>query len=173
MMEKRETEIIEQSGDDDYDAAVLYYEEKGLRIEFNKRIKSLKLDGQARAELFLRFKELYEHGGFKCAYCDEKMGLKYGDNELAFTVDHIEAQVDGGTDNIFNLTFCCQSCNSMKGDKDAGWFVKNVKRLKARKRKREYWKARISSQKDKGLRDSYEQIFQHTKAKQEKGGEKP
>ena len=29
-MEKRETEIIEQSGDDDYDAAVFYYKEKKI-----------------------------------------------------------------------------------------------------------------------------------------------
>lgn len=146
---------------------VAYLMKKGVtRKEFDKRAKLLKLDEQGKEELYRGFAELYEHAGFKCAYCNERMELKYGDNELAFTIDHVEARACGGTDSIFNLTFCCQSCNSMKGDKDAGWFVKNVKRLKARKRKREYLKARISSQKDKQIRDSFKDIFQHINAKE-------
>ena len=164
-MEKGETEIIEQSGDDDYDAAVLfYYEKKILRPEFNKRIKSLKLDEQAKEELFNRFSEIYNNG-FTCAYCEQRMELKYGDTELAFTIDHIEAQVHGGTDNIFNLTFCCQSCNSMKKDKDADWFADNVKRLKLRKNKRETFKARKATEKDKLTRESFKDIFEVMNAK--------
>ena len=141
--------------------------EEKLRIAFNKRTKNLKLDEHAREELFNRFSELYRCGGFKCAYCNERMELKYGDTELAFTIDHIEAQVHGGTDNIFNLTFACQSCNSMKGNKDVGWFVRNVKRLKLRKQKREHWKARNSTKKDEQTRDAYKDIFERVNAKKE------
>ena len=95
------------------------------------------------------------------------MELKYGDTKLAFTIDHIKAQVHGGTDDIFNLTFCCQSCNSMKKDKNAGWFADNVKRLKLRKKKNEYWKARKTSNKDKQTRESYKEIFKIVEVKKE------
>ena len=141
--------------------------EEQLRKEFDKRVKVLKLDEEAKEELFDRFSELYKYGGFKCAYCDERMELKWGDTELAFTIDHIEARARGGTDNIFNLTFCCQSCNSMKGDKDVEWFTNNVKRLKLRKKKNEYWKARKSSKKEEREREAFKDIFQHINAKKE------
>ena len=135
-----------------------------LRKEFDKRTKLLKLDEHAKEGLYRRFSELYKYGGFKCAYCDERMELKWG-TELAVTIDHIKAQVHGGTDNIFNLTFCCQSCNSMKGGKEAGWFAANVQRLKIRKKKNEYWKARKASKKDEEVRESYKDIFEHLGAK--------
>lgn len=137
-----------------------------LRTEFNKRTKTLKLDEQAKEELFNRFSELYSNG-FKCAYCKERMELKYEDNELAFTIDHIEPRVRGGSNNIRNLTFCCQSCNSMKKDKDAGWFADNVKRLKLRKQKREHFKAKKSTKKDEQLRKAYRDIFEMRDAKNE------
>jgi len=132
-----------------------------------ERIKSLKLQKEEKEQLFNRFSELYTSGGFKCAYCDERMELKYGDTELAFTIDHILAQVHGGSDNIQNMTFACLSCNSMKGDKDAGWFINNVKRLKLRKKKREYWKARKASKKDARTREAFKDIFQMVNAKKE------
>ena len=138
--------------------------ERELKAEFDKRVKVLKLDEQAKEELFNRFSELYNNG-FKCAYCNERMELKYGDTELAFTIDHIGAQVHGGTDNIFNLTFACQSCNSMKKDKDVEWFVRNVKRLKLRKQKREHFKARNSTKKDEQTREAFKDIFKHIEAK--------
>ena len=141
--------------------------EEELRTEFNKRIKSLKLDEHAKEELFNRFSELYKYGGFKCAYCDERMELKWSDTELAFTIDHVFAKVRGGSDSIHNLTFACQSCNSMKKDKDAGWFANNVKRLKLRKKKRETWKARKSTKKDEQTKKSYEEIFQMVNVKKE------
>ena len=138
-----------------------------IKEEFDKRVKLLKLDEQAKEELFRRFSELYKYGGFKCAYCDERMELKWGDTELAFTIDHIEARARGGTDNIFNLTFACQSCNSMKKDKDAGWFANNVKRLKLRKKKREYFKAQKATKRDERTRDAYKDIFLMVNAKKE------
>ena len=140
-------------------------EKEKLRTIFNKRIKKLLIDAQAKDELFERFIELFNHGGFKCAYCNRRMGLKWGDNEISFTIDHVLARSRGGTDNIHNITFACQSCNSMKGDKDAGWFAANVNKSKVRKQKREMRKARKTSKKDKKLRESYKQIFQHAKVR--------
>ena len=140
-----------------------------LKKEFDKRVKTLKLDEQAKEGLFRRFSELYKYGGFKCAYCDEQMVLKWGDTELAFTIDHVLARVHGGSDSIHNLTFACQSCNSMKGNKDVGWFVNNVKRLKLRKQKREYWKARKTTKKDERTREAFKDIFQMLNAKKERG----
>ena len=138
--------------------------EEDMRKEFNKRIKSLKLTEEAKEELFNMFSGIYNNG-FRCTYCNERMGLKYGNTELAFTIDHILARVRGGSDNIQNLTFACQSCNSMKGDKDVEWFIKNVKRLKLRKQKREYGKARRSSKKDERTRDAFKDIFERLNAK--------
>jgi len=143
-------------------------QQQQLRKEFNNRIKSLKLTKEAREELFNRFSELYEYRGFKCAYCDERMELKYGDTELAFTIDHILAQVHGGSDSINNLTFACQSCNSMKGDKDVNRFIQNLKRLKLRKKKREYFKAAKASKKDEQQREAYKDIFKMVEAKKKK-----
>lgn len=135
-----------------------------LRTVFNKRIKKLDIDIPAKDELFERFAELYNHGGFECAYCGKRMELKWGDTELSFTIDHILARSHGGSDRVHNLTFACQSCNSMKGNKDAGWFANNVKRAREKKLKREMWKARKASKKDEKLRESYKEIFQHVKA---------
>ena len=135
-----------------------------MRKEFNNRTKSLKLTKEAKEELFIKFQECFNNG-FLCAYCNERMELKYGNTELAFTIDHVLARVRGGSDSINNLTFACQSCNSMKKDKDASWFADNVKRLKARKNKREYWKARKSSKKDERTRDAFKDIFERMGAK--------
>ena len=137
-----------------------------LKKEFDKRVKTLSIDNKAKEELFDRFLETYNNG-FKCAYCNERMELKWGDTELAFTIDHVLAKACGGLDSIHNLTFACQSCNSMKKDKDAGWFANNVQRLKLRKKKRETWKARKTTKKDEQTRAAFKDIFQMVNAKKE------
>lgn len=131
-----------------------------LRTIFNKRIKKLDMDAQEKDELFERFAELYNHGGFRCAYCNREMELFWGNNELSFTIDHVLARSRGGNDKPNNLLFCCQSCNSMKGDKYLSWFVSNVRKAKERKQKRELWKARKAAKKDKQARDAYKQILE-------------
>ena len=137
-----------------------------LRKEFDKRAKELKINEGERRKLFNAFLECYNNG-FKCAYCGEKMGLIF-ENEKSFTIDHVLARVRGGSDSVHNLTFACQSCNSMKGDKDVEWFVRNVKRLKLRKQKREYFKARKSSKKDEQTRDAYKYLFQMVNTEKER-----
>ena len=159
MTRKRETEIIEQSGDDDYDAAVLfYYEKKILRPEFNKRIKALKLDEQAKEEIFRLFKDCW-NTGFECLYCGRKMDLLF-ENEHSFVIDHYLARSKGGKDTPDNLVFCCRDCNLLKGDMDVTEYIKNMERLKERKRKNEYWKARKAAKRDEPIRDSYKDIFE-------------
>ena len=147
-------------------------EKEKLRTIFNKRIKKLLIDAQAKDELFERFIELFNHGGFKCAYCNRRMGLKWADNEISFTIDHVLARSRGGTDNIHNITFACQSCNSMKGDKDAGWFAANVNKSKVRKQKRELWKAIKKRKQDKRTREAFKDIFEMVNVKRENGSKK-
>ena len=141
-------------------------EEEELRKELNKRIKTLTMDTETKEELFKKLLNCYENG-FKCFYCKERMELKF-ENELGFTIDHTIPKAKNGKDNVGNLEFVCFQCNSMKADKDAGWFIKNVKRLKERKRRREEAKAIRAATKDKRVRDSYKQIFTHIRAEKER-----
>ena len=134
-----------------------------LRIDFNKRVKILKLDDQAKEDLFNRFSELYNNG-FKCAYCNERMELKWG-TELSFTIDHIIPRKLGGQDTLDNIAFTCRTCNFLKGDRQPDWFYPNIKRLKLRKKKNESWKARKSTKKDEGTREAYKDIFERVGAK--------
>ena len=134
-----------------------------LRKEFNKRIKSLKLDWRAREELFNEFKDRWD-SGFRCFYCNKRMGL-YFENEYSFSIDHYLAQSKGGKDIPANLVFCCRDCNLLKGDMDATEYIKNMERLIARKKKNEYWKARKATEKDKQTRESYKDIFKMVGAK--------
>ena len=166
MIGERETEIIEQSGDDDYDAAVLHYAEKVLRTEFNKRIKSLRLDEQAKEELFKIFKDCW-NTGFECLYCGRKMDLQF-ENEHSFTIDHYLARSKGGKDIPDNLVFCCRDCNLLKSDMSVEKYLKNMEKLKLRKKKNEYWLAKEAAEKDKDSRDSYAEIFKHVAAKKER-----
>ena len=141
-----------------------------LRYEFHKRTKSLKLDEQAREELFSRFIVIY-NGEFACAYCGKRMELKWG-TELSFTIDHIIPRKVGGQDNQNNLAFVCRTCNFLKGDMDIEKYINNMERLIARKNKREYFKARKVMTKDKQTRDAYKDIFERVTAKKGEPNEK-
>ena len=135
--------------------------EENMRKEFNKRIKTLKLDEQAKGELYDTFIECWEKG-FRCVYCRKRMELKF-ENELSFTIDHYLAKSKGGQDIPHNLVFCCRDCNLLKKDMDAEKYLENMERLKLRKQKREYRKARNSTQKDEQVREAYTEIFERKK----------
>ena len=137
-----------------------------LRKEFDKRTKTLKLDGQAREDLFIKFQECFNNG-FLCAYCNETMELKWG-TELSFTIDHIIPRKLGGKDDQNNLTFVCRSCNFLKGDRQPDWFYKNVKRLRRRKQTGEYFKAKKASKKDEPIREAFKDILERVNAKKER-----
>jgi 5-methylcytosine-specific restriction endonuclease McrA len=62
-------------------------------------------------------------GGF-CTYCHCKL-LPFGSSDLnSFTVDHIVAIRDGGTNDIDNLVPACKTCNARKGSKDSRHYKK-------------------------------------------------
>lgn len=46
----------------------------------------------------------------RCAYCDNSIIGQY-------TIDHIIPLSLGGQDKLKNITLCCHSCNSSKGDR--------------------------------------------------------
>lgn len=139
-----------------------------LRREFDKRIKSLKLDEQEKEELYDTFIECWDTG-FRCVYCRERMELEF-ENELSFTIDHYLAKSKGGKDIPHNLVFCCRDCNFLKGNMGAEKYLSNLKRLKLRKQKREYWKARKATKRDNRTREAYKDMFQILNAK--RGSEK-
>ena len=134
-----------------------------IKTAFNKRIETLKLDEQAREELFSRFIVIY-NGEFACAYCGKRMELKWG-TELSVTIDHITPRKVGGQDNPNNLAFVCRTCNFLKGDMDVEKYINNMERLIARKNKREHFKARNSTNKDEQTREAFKDIFKHIEAK--------
>ena len=138
-------------------------EERQLRKEFDKRVKTLKLDKQAKEELFNRFSEMYNNG-FKCAYCGKRMELKF-QNEYGWTIDHIFPRAKGGKDEISNLEFVCRACNFLKGEMNPEQYINNLKRLKLRKQKREYFKAKKATKKDEGTREAFKDIFLMVNAK--------
>jgi len=137
-----------------------------LRKEFNKRVKSLKLDDQTKEELYNTFCECYGEG-FKCYYCRRKMDLSW-QSEFSFSIDHYVARSKGGKDTVENLRFCCRDCNFLKGDMDPEKYLNNMEQLIARKKKTEYWKARRASKKDEQTREAYKDIFSHLDASKTK-----
>ena len=134
-----------------------------LRTEFNKRIKALKLDEQAKEELFDKFKNCWD-AGFRCFYCNRRMDLKF-ENEYSWTIEHFIPRAKGGKDEAENIEFVCRACNFLKGEMNPEQYINNRKRLSLRKQKMECWKARKSSKKDEQLRGAYKDIFERMGAK--------
>ena len=95
------------------------------------------------------------------------MDLKY-ENEYSFSIDHTIPKAKNGQDIVQNLEFVCRSCNLLKNDMDAEKYINNMERLKSRKKKKEYWKARNSTKKDEQTRNAYKDIFEMVNAKKEK-----
>ena len=139
-----------------------------LKKEFDKRIKVLgKIEKEVKEALFEKFVNCYNKEGFRCHYCGIKMQLKWG-AEVSFTLDHTIPRKIGGKDIVENIELVCRTCNFLKGDQDAEKYLKNMERLKSRKKKSEYWKAKKSSKKDEGVREAFKDIFQMVNAKKER-----
>ena len=64
-----------------------------------------------------------DRDGWECTYCDCDTSLE----ENGYAIDHVLPLAQGGGNDIDNLTMCCRSCNSSKGDRilDDEWTPPN------------------------------------------------
>jgi 5-methylcytosine-specific restriction endonuclease McrA len=54
-------------------------------------------------------KQVWARGDGCCHYCCVQLTVR------SFTVDHVLARANGGTDDLKNLVVACRPCNSSKG----------------------------------------------------------
>lgn len=59
-------------------------------------------------------KTLRERDGDNCHYCGGTMSFKEVDVPSSATIEHIECQFDGGTDDMENLVLACKACNNTR-----------------------------------------------------------
>lgn len=59
-----------------------------------------------------RREQVRQRAGLACEYC----GVTETDTSGELTVDHIQPQSQGGSDDIENLAYCCSRCNGYKLD---------------------------------------------------------
>lgn len=60
-----------------------------------------------------------------CCYCGRKM-TKIKDHRFQFTIDHIIAKSNGGSNHAFNRVPCCRTCNYLKADNSLEYFLFRV-----------------------------------------------
>lgn len=66
----------------------------------------------------MRRNRIFERDDFRCVYC----GLQFEADEL--TVDHVQPQVRGGDHSGGNLVTACRACNTLKGHRRPGDFLR-------------------------------------------------
>jgi 5-methylcytosine-specific restriction endonuclease McrA len=77
----------------------------------NKWFNSLSYKQRKRLKIFNR-----TNG--RCYYCGLQLVFEYKlstPSKFVFTIDHLEAKVNGGKGISKNTVPCCQQCNSSKG----------------------------------------------------------
>jgi 5-methylcytosine-specific restriction endonuclease McrA len=67
----------------------------------------------------MRRERIFERDQYRCVYC----GGVFPAEEL--TVDHVEARVRGGDRSAGNLVTACSGCNTAKGHRHAGQFLRD------------------------------------------------
>ena len=77
---------------------------------------------------------IYLRDSFRCVYCCRDL---HGAAPTDITLDHLTAQVDGGTNDPSNLITACRTCNCSRQDKPVAKFCgpetrKDIRRLTAR-----------------------------------------
>jgi len=99
---------------------------KGKQTSMVRRYKVLngKTGEFIPASELVKLARVYLMTGFVCWYCGEKMyvgdRLNHGFRKR-FTVDHRKPLIEGGTNHIWNLVYCCYQCNV---DKNTEWQIK-------------------------------------------------
>jgi hypothetical protein len=66
----------------------------------------------------MRREEIFERDRYRCVYCGEVFPAE----EL--TVDHVQARVRGGDRSRGNLVTACSACNTTKGHRRVGQFLR-------------------------------------------------
>jgi 5-methylcytosine-specific restriction endonuclease McrA len=77
---------------------------------------------------------IYLRDSFRCVYCCADL---HGAHPTDITLDHVHAQVDGGSNEPSNLVTACRTCNCSRQDKPLARFAgpetrKDIRRLTAR-----------------------------------------
>jgi 5-methylcytosine-specific restriction endonuclease McrA len=67
----------------------------------------------------MRREQIFERDQFRCVYCGEV----FPGEEL--TVDHVQARVRGGDRSGGNLVTACGGCNTAKGHRRVGEFLRD------------------------------------------------
>lgn len=67
----------------------------------------------------MRREQIFERDQFRCVYC----GKVFLAEEL--TVDHVQARVRGGDRSGGNLVTACSGCNTAKGHRRVGEFLRD------------------------------------------------
>ena len=67
----------------------------------------------------MRREQIFERDRFRCVYC----GKVFPAEEL--TVDHVQARVRGGDRSGGNLVTACSGCNTAKGHRRVGDFLRD------------------------------------------------
>jgi 5-methylcytosine-specific restriction endonuclease McrA len=67
----------------------------------------------------MRREQIFERDRYRCVYCGEVFPAE----EL--TVDHVQARVRGGDRSGGNLVTACTACNTAKGHRHAGEFLRD------------------------------------------------
>lgn len=68
-------------------------------------------DGLPKSEVKFTRRNIYEHYGYKCAYC----GLKYNSSDL--NLEHVLPRSRGGKTDWVNVVTSCIPCNLRKGNR--------------------------------------------------------
>lgn len=63
----------------------------------------------------------YERDGWRCVWCDRRVGFKRGDRKP--TLDHVVTRSEGGR-NPGNTVTCCASCNQERGRLTVGEWLR-------------------------------------------------
>jgi 5-methylcytosine-specific restriction endonuclease McrA len=67
----------------------------------------------------MRREQIFERDEYRCVYCGEVFPPE------GLTVDHVEARVRGGDRSGGNLVTACTACNTAKGHRRVGEFLRD------------------------------------------------
>jgi 5-methylcytosine-specific restriction endonuclease McrA len=67
----------------------------------------------------MRREQIFERDQYRCVYCGEVFPAE------GLTIDHVQARVRGGDRSGGNLVTACTACNTAKGHRRVGDFLRD------------------------------------------------